>query len=725
MAYEVVDTKSSSDTDDDTGTILEDVLPSFEMHNYMFNRTIYDTENLTSLDQPPNYDASNVRHRASFSSTAESDHIFPPGDPNNYVDPTANPNLILLNNFDKLQRIALPISIQVVLTKSVPKVGTKPERENPLRQYKPGETVCGYFLIENKSKEDIPFEMLLVSLEGDLTIPHPSIPEKLIKKKFLTTFDLSACFHYGCIDMKCQNVSQETLKDPLDDTLVGFENDRLIKTGRIHKKIFTFKLPHYLLDTACSDELPLHLEVPPSFGIDYNAFNNMAKLIKINPYTGYGRLDRYGSPIKTSDYSSEGQSISYYINVQFIGRKLDMYKKYYNTETSHEYDFISLKTCEYYFRVETFKNLESVFQNPYGELSTYQQIKTVEKIVTDHLTELLERKNLKQAGITDPRKQDEIIHSSSGLGDKKNVQLSNSNETISTLKDMKTHSMDNFGYTRTSTLNFVKDFFNKVEGDMKVSVSVSKNMQVRSLKPKVLKQASRSHRNDSADQLKPNISSTSLSTISLTPTMSPAISRDSVITDTDIEKLFVNIVFKPPPTKRLSKVNLPSSLTFTPILRVHNLQSPYPIPISFDNDFIFHGGMEDQQLELLRKKFSFYYQQTIDVLKDLENSMPRSIFNKINGLARMNCYKVPVKKLFESQTIDLTNQWSFNETTQNYECEFQIPLLFDNKNDKLHTYCILPSFQQCYLARGYELGLELTAKKAKNKALVHFPITVI
>lgn len=105
--------------------------------------------------------------------------------------------------------------------------------------------------------------------------------------------------------------------------------------------------------------------------------------------------------------------------------------------------------------------------------------------------------------------------------------------------------------------------------------------------------------------------------------------------------------------------------------------------------------------------------------------MSRNIFNKINGLARINCSKTSVKKLFESQTIDLANQWIFNETSQNYECDFQIPLLFDNKNDKLHTYCILPSFQQCYLARGYELGIEITAKKAKNKAQMHFPITVI
>lgn len=722
MANVVLEPGSSDN--EDAISILEDVLPSFEMHNYMFNRTIFDTENLTSLDQPPNYDASNIRHRESFTSV-ESDHIFPPNDPNNYVDPTTNPNLILLNNFDKLQKIALPINIQIVLTKSVPKVGTKPERENPLRQYKPGETVCGYFLVENKSKEDIPFEMLLVSLEGQLSIPHPSMPEQLITKKFLTTFDLSACFHYGCIDLKSQNVTMETLEDPINNTLLGFEHNRLIKKGHVHKKIFTFKLPHYLLDTSCSDELPMHLELPPSFGINNNACNKMAKIIKINPYVGYGRLDTYGSPIKTNDYATEGQSISYYINIQLIGRKLTFYEKYYNTETKHEYDFISLKNNEYHFRVETFKNLESEFQNHYGELSTSQQIKTVESIVTDKLNEVMERTNLIQAGIADPRKQDEIIFSATTNGDKKNAQLSSSS-SIPTIQDVKTAIVDVNGFTRSGVITFVKDFFNKVDGELKVDVSVHKDMQIKSLKPKALKQASRTHHSDFSEIPTPNISSTSLSTLTLSPTISPAMSRDSLIVgNNNTEKLYINIVFKPPPTKRSSKVTLPSSITFTPLLRVYNIQSPYPIPISFDNKFVFNGGLEEQNLDLIRKKFSFYYDQLVNVLKGLDNSMPRGLFNKINGLSRLHCTKQTVKKLFEVQTIDLSNQWKFNEASQNYECEFQIPLLFDNKNDHLQCYCIPPSFQQCHLARGYELEVELTAKKAKNKVHVALPITVI
>lgn len=180
---------------------IEDVLPSFEMHNYMFNRTIYDTENIASLSHPPTYDellSNNVKNLHNvhlenssdihetleefMNETNDQETLGPPPplsmDTNNFVDPTKNPNLLLLNNLDKVQKIDLPLSIQIVLTKTLPKVGVKAERENPLRQYRPGEIVCGYALIKNKSNEPIPFEMELLSLEGEVTFPNPLTPQR-------------------------------------------------------------------------------------------------------------------------------------------------------------------------------------------------------------------------------------------------------------------------------------------------------------------------------------------------------------------------------------------------------------------------------------------------------------------------------------------------------------------------------------------------------------------
>ncbi|GMF08043.1 unnamed protein product [Ambrosiozyma monospora] len=133
--------------------IFEHFLPSFEMHNYMFNRTLLDTEYIRD-DKPPTYeeqtssaDVVNVSHET------------------RYVDPTINPDMLLLNNLDNMQTLNLPIKLTIILTKSLPLRNVHSERETPLKVYMPGDIVTGYTLIENISNEPIPYEMFLVSLE--------------------------------------------------------------------------------------------------------------------------------------------------------------------------------------------------------------------------------------------------------------------------------------------------------------------------------------------------------------------------------------------------------------------------------------------------------------------------------------------------------------------------------------------------------------------------------
>lgn len=692
--------------------VLEDVLPSFEMHNYMFNRTIYDTENISSLDRPPQYEDLSILDNLK---KCENGH-HPQLDANNFVDPTKNPNLLLLNNLEKFQKIDLPIHIQIVLTKLVPKLGVKSERENPLRQYKPGEVVCGYITIENKSKETIPFEMLLVSLEGELTIPHPSHPGELIRKKFMKTYDLSACFHYGCIDLKSQGVSWETRRDHIDESLIGFSNDRMIEPNIKHKKFFAFKLPHYLLDTSCFDQLPSHLKLPPSLGVDNYAFSGIAEHIKVNPFLGYGRLDRYGSPIKTSDYADSGQSVSYFVNVQVIGRKLDFYKKYYTHETKHEYDFIFLKNIEYHFRVDTSitppNALTLTAGNYYGEISTSKQLKIIEKLVADELNEILERKNLNQIGISNQREQDEIIFSSLPSS-KKSSQLFGSNDLLPLLTDTKTSLTDTEGFSRYSTINLVKDFFSKVDGDLSIRLSMMKNAQMKSLIPKQLRHANR----------KKNITSITSNPSSLS-SLTELQSSNQI--NFDNENIYVYLSFKGADAKRNTKSSLPSSISLTPNLKVYNIQSPYPIPITFDNKFIFNGGLDTNNVSNMKRKFLFYYQQLVDVLKELDLGLARTLYNKINSLARVNVTTQTIKKIFETHAIDISNQWKFNSAENIYECEFKIPLILDTKNpERSSVLSVPPSFQQCNLSRVYAIDVELSVKKAKSKINMCFPITVV
>ncbi|GAV28654.1 hypothetical protein PMKS-002128 [Pichia membranifaciens] len=596
-------------------TLLEDVLPSFEMHNYMFNRTIYDTENISSSGNPPSYEDMNVPNATSN---------ITPRDLNNFVDPTKNPNLLLLNNLEKFQKIDLPLTVQVVLTKTIPKLGSKQERENPLRQYRPGEVVCGYITIENKSDDAIPFEMFLVSLE--------------------------------------------------------------------------------------------------------------AKYIKVDPFLGYGRLDRYGSPIKTNDYASDGQSVSYFISVQFIGRKLDFYKKFYTNDTKHEYDFIFLKNVEYNFRVDTSSNVNDYSaDDSLSDISTNQQLKMIENMVTDKLHEIVERKNLKKIGVTDPREQDEIIFSNLS-NNKKSQQLYRA-DLVPLLSDTKTSMSDGEGFSRVKTVKLVKDFFSKVEGDLSVRLSMNRNSQLRAIKPKQLRQASSKPSSKSNSSLslstQNQLNSNSSSFASLgSLTLSPAVSSESANYTKPVtsapECLYIYLSFKSPDLKRNTKPSLPSTITFSPTLRVYNIQSPYPIPVTFDHKYLFNGGLEPENLQILKKKFSFYYQELVDVLKDLDTGLARSMYNKVNGLAKLHVTEQTVKKLFETQTIDLHNQWKFNKESNIYECEFGIPLVFDSKNmEKISSYCVVPGFQQCLLSRLYTVDVEVSVKKAKAKMNMKFPVHLV
>ncbi|GME79411.1 unnamed protein product [Ambrosiozyma monospora] len=87
-----------------------------------------------------------------------------------YLNPTENPDMLVLNDLDNLQALNLPIKLTIVLTKKPPLRNVRSERESLLKVYKPGDVVTGYMLVENIWKDPIPFEMIWVTLEGTATI---------------------------------------------------------------------------------------------------------------------------------------------------------------------------------------------------------------------------------------------------------------------------------------------------------------------------------------------------------------------------------------------------------------------------------------------------------------------------------------------------------------------------------------------------------------------------
>ncbi|GME98577.1 unnamed protein product [Ambrosiozyma monospora] len=114
-----------------------------------------------------------------------------------------------------------------------------------------------------------------------------------------------------------------------------------------------FKIPSTLLDTVCEHQSPEHLVLPSSFGVDVESFKGESGKIQFNKNLGYGRLDCFGTPVRTNDLSANGQSISYFINARMIGRHLDFHKKFYTKKTDHGFDFIFIQNKQHFFRVST------------------------------------------------------------------------------------------------------------------------------------------------------------------------------------------------------------------------------------------------------------------------------------------------------------------------------------------------------------------------------------
>ncbi|GME70383.1 unnamed protein product [Ambrosiozyma monospora] len=475
--------------DVDLDLIEEHFLPPFGMHNYMFNRSLIDTEHDQDEPEspPPNY---------------EDRHFQPeiPNSPRNsiaqFVDPTINPDILVLNNLGSLQRLNLPIKLTIILTKQLPNRNTPSSRESPLKVYSPGDIVTGYVLIENTSKDPIPFEMFLVSLDGTVTTRSQNTSRstdrpKIFRKTFLNMYDITACHHYGTISSGpntdcCGELCPET------GAVYGFKDDKLLRPGQKHKKVFTFRMPSTLLDTACEHQSPEHLSLPSSFGVDCESFNGASRDIEVDRRFGYGHLGIVGSPIKKNDLAGYGQSVSYYINVQMIGKRRDFYKQFYTKNIKDDYDFIFVKELQHFFRFSTAgsqldydneEDAESVWHFT-SNFTSKDQIQQLEKLCKDTTEKLTLRRDLIMAGVTDVDEQNNIIDCTS---EKKELYQSKPLEENPPDEKCSTPSFDINQVSNTTSATLVKGVFSKTEvGELTVTLSTNKKNLIQSGFPKKL-----------------------------------------------------------------------------------------------------------------------------------------------------------------------------------------------------------------------------------------------
>lgn len=632
-----------------------DLLPSFEMHNSMFNRTLNE-------DISPGY-------QESLNETVISSNCISESSPS--TDITLNSNDFLLNNLHKLQKINLPFEVNVTFTKDILKVGVPYEKENPLRQYYPGEMVYGFVTFENKSKVDLPFELLLVSLEGDIGVKHPKTRD-LIKKKNVIMYDLEASYNHLPVDSYCNTCH---LYDPVDNTHIGFKS-RVLKPGVIVKKFFKFKIPTFLLDDTCTEQFPEHLKIPPSFGLNIFAMKNGVYDIDIDPDLGYGRLRYPGSPIKVNDYISPGEFCSYHIKVQIIGKNLEIYKQFYKQNTTHLYDFIFLKNVEHHFRVGKLPESNN-FKLNYG--STKDQLDAIEKVAIETSKVLTEREMLQKLNITDLSQQDEIIFSSSG----KRKITSEMHSDIYSLKLPIDKS-----YQKNISLNFKKDLFSKLNGELFISVKMDSGSTVRSFLPKMMENQLTSI------LLNENYMKSSCPNVNL------------------------ELVFKP-----MDKSDkLPTSLTFKPTMIAMGINSVFHIPFIIDDDYLLDGG------DVIRqnfKKFALYYQNIGDLMKRLESGIPKTTSMLLKGMAYLRYNETIIPNVFKCHNFEFKkDDWVYDSDKNSYKLNLEIPLEFNVQNILRNPKALLPTFQTCKMARLYKIQFDISPKKGKNFKS-YFPITVV
>lgn len=687
---------------------LEHVLPSFQMHNYLLNRTIFDREGLET-DQPPLYDDNS------------------PTEPENYainldeiVDPTQNPNLLLLNNINKLPKIESKIKVGIVLTKEQPMVGKSYKRETPLRQYRPGELVTGYIVIESRSAEPIPFEMMLVSLEGEVTTPGGATEKCLLRHSFLKMYDLSAGFHSGRITLKMQGNPRCMEYDRYDKTQIGFTHLKQVLPGIKHKKFFTFKLPYELLDITCNDQFQEHLKLPPSYGFDYESFDGSASNVKVDPVLGYGRAEIYGSPIKVYDSAIRGQSVSYYIKVQMIGRKHLINQ---NNPLPDVTEFVNLHKAFHYFRVDTSKDTGEVDENlkqnelqlPVTKiLSTKEQLKLLEKEISHSIEEILSKNHMVESGITDVRQQEEILNNAPKS--KKQFQLSKQPLGPTFLVS---NGKDNKDFSLEQTFQIHKNFFNRTDGEIKIKLSMEKKGTIASIKPKAFQTKNTTKINaekimNSEQDSLPSSSEESLKS-GKSDSLKQTIQKHCFVS--------VDLIFRP--NNNLSKTDLPSSIVISPSLKLIGVQSLSPIPVVFDEDFFFDDQLIQKTVPNIKRKYESYLRQLKDMVVNKNYLVPRTLFDRVNAMNKISVWKTSIEKLFISNTIDLQNKWEFDQLNKHYKCSFMIPLAIDTKKLDKGSTSIIPSFQNCYLSRFYLVGYTVTVKKTKINAKFEFPINVV
>lgn len=342
------------------------ILPLYHMYTSTLNKSL-DVGNDETVSVPPTYDdistlwsgksdgnADPSQPRSSLSASALTSLMSRSSDQltdsaNSMADSefivadesTGQWQNTILDNIQKLKNLSeletndfsKALKLDVVFTEEVGQIGVPPKILDVLKyEYKQGDLINGYILLENTSDVPIPFDMFYVQFEGNFTVSNPVIGKRgllntrdyndtKVQKKFLEMFDFSASWHYGHINRLVTEYSNDytcpNLIDPVDNTRTSLGIERQVLPKAVHKRFFTFKIPENLLDSTCAHQYPTHSELPPTLGMTRSE-RLMIERSK--------NVDFVNNSTRLRDFSFIDSSVSYSVDARFIG-KASMYNE--------------------------------------------------------------------------------------------------------------------------------------------------------------------------------------------------------------------------------------------------------------------------------------------------------------------------------------------------------------------------------------------------------------
>lgn len=216
------------------------ILPSYHMVKSIVGKKLNPGDEVYQFHhEPPAYS----------SSTLAIDPTISVQSINSYSESTVT----ILDNLDNLDALNGMVHQEIHFTEEHGEGISDPAViDNINKEYKQGDTICGYIILQNLTTKAIPLNVYYVLFQG--------IYAKDDKyDRFIQMVDFKASLNYDDVD---------AVVDANDGTYLTLGSKLLPQIK--YKRYFMFRVPQTLLDCACGNQLGKHLQTPPSCGDNMN-----------------------------------------------------------------------------------------------------------------------------------------------------------------------------------------------------------------------------------------------------------------------------------------------------------------------------------------------------------------------------------------------------------------------------------------------------------------------